>query len=204
MTPLRQSSIVICILLLTGCAITPLSPPEPLPNIEQLASVNTKPIMVSVASKVSEQDDVGSQYLLIAIPFGRVQMQKPETHVGIELYEQLAIRGFVPILEKVENPQIKHLHVVIERVDVTAYDFILGRRVSATVQLKVGLYTPTLGQFVYVPIQETTGEFRKYGFQQQLEKALRECIHKAVLGGLNALNFPPPPRQPGRLHKILD
>lgn len=184
---MRYSIYLMFALALSGCMRTVIKVDPITEDVFRLAALGEDEIGLSVTAP--GLGSLGSQYLLIALPFGDVELKEPTKFVEETIYRELALRGFRPITDIAElNDEVPLLSVEIKEISVNAYDFLATRKVAANVSI-----TGTLlrnGE----PVDRTTksaefSEFREDGFEPRLRRALTKAATKATKDLLDELGL---------------
>lgn len=162
---------ILAILVVTslfGCTTTSVETPAPPSHLGRLLAANNRPLSLEVIDDVGKAP-VGFQYLLVAIPFGRITLDDAADHLRRALRTQLAMAGFS--LEASEN--IPSLRVKITEVELNAFDLLVTRRIRCHVK----------GSWAFGPHGEqqlsvAQSEFALYAFAPRLSRVLGGCMQE--------------------------
>ena len=158
-------------------------------EVFELAASNPAPIFVEVEMSGSKSPEVlpegpvlvGHQYLFIVFPFGNVRLGSPADSVMASTYQQLTVRGLKPITSKshVFGP-LPTLRIKVASLSLSAFDLLVTRRVTSSIEGTAILLSPS-GQVVWQrDFEGHSAEYRRYGFQAELEKSLLESLESAL------------------------
>ncbi len=86
---------VFSLLLLTSCSTTGIPPTPPAEPVFRLASANQTVVYFRVAAP--GRGIYGHQYLGAVLPFGRVEVERPDADLRAAVFQALATRGYRPI-----------------------------------------------------------------------------------------------------------
>lgn len=153
-----------------------------------MAQTGTTAIAVDVRSTIDTKL-LGFQYLLVAIPFGRVTAPHLAGLTAAASFSALALKGYRPVqspeLSEVPPPRLK---IRITSAHASAYDLLFLRRISASIELIVTLEKNGVEVASY-SAYGSCGEFRTMGFEPQLRYCLEKAVHGAINDGLLALGL---------------
>lgn len=162
---------------LMGCVTTELASGKTAPEVTRLASLSARKLEVAV-EEVEDPHPLGSQFMLLVIPFGRIVLPDPERRVATAIERSLAIRGTRALL--VDAPGPGSLAVSIEALEISAYDLLVTRRLSGRVRLSGTLIGRDGHPRRHYTSEASESSFRRYGFEPQLEEVLSGALHQAV------------------------
>lgn len=162
------------LLILSGCLRTDL-PTQPTPiKVFELAAVNPRPLRLEVTP--FPDDSLGHQFLLLMVPFGSIYIPDTAGTVERNLYTNLALQGYKPIINKGTELGLK---VTVENIQVTAYDLLVIRRIVSRVKLR-GEILNHQGQILRSStINEEFIYFKTFAFGTQLEHAYSKALDAA-------------------------
>lgn len=164
--------------LTTGCASTGITVPPPEAATLRLAALAPHGIRLEVTGSNTPLS-VGHQYLFVAIPFGAISLIAPQTALRRALSTELAIGG-IQALPEGSDAAVPVVTVTPLDLQVTAFDLLFTRRVSATVRLGVTVALPTHPESVVtLEVRGESGSFERFGFTPQLSHALGEALQEA-------------------------
>lgn len=170
---------------LSACHQTTLSPEHLPPEVFKLAASGT-PLSVEI-SVVSDLEQGGTQFALLAFPFGSVSIPDPQLYLEQILYRELALAGFRPHFHANSAGPL-HLQVELKSLRSTAYDLVFMRRIRASTELSFTLAGDSGAKIVSFDTFESESEYRKYGFEQDLRIVLNKAVRKALSPLLNTLS----------------
>ncbi len=176
--------LVFC-LFLSACHQTTLSPESLPPEVFKLAATGT-PLSVEISTE-SDLEQGGTQFALLALPFGSVSISNPQLYLEQILYRELALAGFRPHLHP-NSPEPLHLQLELKSLRSTAYDLIFMRKVIASAELSFTLAGDSGAKVVSFDSFESESEYRKYGFEQDLRIVLNKAVRKALRPLINTLS----------------
>lgn len=170
-----------CLLLtlasLVGCAHTPIRRTSIAPEVFELAARSSHPLQVRVTHTLAGTQ--GYQYLLVLFPLGRVTVEDPSGEVFSVLYPMLATRGIRPVHpEDCANCPLLTLN--LSDLSLSAFDFLVTRRVRAHVRLEAVLRSGSGTLLWESEVEESAGNLRQYGFAPQLRSALDQALAQAL------------------------
>lgn len=185
MSAFRILTLIALLIPAPGCLSSELSNPPLPPKIFELAAANRRPLHVRV--KLAEPGhSLGHQYLLIAIPFGRVRSDNVELIVERALYRSLSLRGYTPLLDQ-EPSAAPVLSVQLVEPQASAFDLLLTRHLSCSLELK--------GQFLSEDKQrDGTGrggyeQFAAFAFEREMSLCFTQALDIAIDRLLNDLRI---------------
>lgn len=144
-------------------------PSEEFLRLERLAPYTA---IVSIDTP-PEPLSVGSQFLLILLPFGSIEVSQPRELLSQFLRERSALVG-IKVLEMPPNTISGQTSIALKTVSLSAYDLLLTRHLVAKVELEVK------GQDVTpLILRGESSEFRQFGFEPQLKPLLVEAFREA-------------------------
>ena len=85
--------LLIYCLLASSCLRTEIRAPEINPALSRLSSASNKEISLKVTSKLNSEDSIGSQYLMLLIPFGSINVGGAKHIVTNSALEKLISLG---------------------------------------------------------------------------------------------------------------
>lgn len=164
--------------LATGCTSTGITVPPPDAATARLAALAPHGIRLAVVGSNAPLP-VGHQYLFVAIPFGAISLIDPQIALRRALSTELAIGG-IQALPEGTDAAVPVVTVTPLDLQVSAFDLLFTRRVSATVRLGVTVALPAQpGSAVTLEVGGKSGSFERFGFTPQLSNALREALQEA-------------------------
>jgi len=172
-------------LLLSACTTTPLTSPPLETTLFKLAALAPRPVHL-VAEAAEGSLRVGHQYLLLAIPFGSIELTDPVRSLERAAFTELALAGVRPVIGPTGDG-LPRFVVRVKDIGVSAYDLIVTRRVTATVTLEASLPSKGGSAPTLIETTSTHGSYERFGFAPQLSAALDEALHGAVRDAVLAL-----------------
>jgi hypothetical protein len=157
-----------------GCMTTDLEGRDLTPEVLRLAQHNPRPLSLHIACPVD--DIVGHQYLFVVFPFGRISVPAAAQILADTTYTKAALLGYSPSFVAAEGRQ---LAVQCDEISVSAYDFLVTRRVSIVVKLSARS-RDRRGNWHAAEVSEHSAEFRRFAFGPILEHKLAETFDIAV------------------------
>ena len=174
-------------LSLAGCVSTRLGSQPIQPKIFELAALNKNPIELEVESAVDSS--LGHQFVLVALPFGQVEARDLAVMTQRAAYHKLALAGFTPVIGK--RPPIEaaamlspqwinppELAIKVQDASASAFDFIVTRRMSCSVDLAAEFTRDGALQQA-----QGLGDFQHFGafaFEQELSLCLAQALDSAL------------------------
>ena len=124
----------------------------------------------------------GHQYLLIAFPFGSVEVKNPQAIVHAAAATKLSLRGY-RLLEAGSTPPEDSpptLNIDLTYMQTSAYDFIFFRKIVCMVEMTAVVTAPGGG-----PLRQWRGSgrssaFKGVAFAPQLEWMLNRAVDSAM------------------------
>lgn len=188
---IRSTAVARCIpilfgMLSAGCLRTPLaSTPLSEPTF-RLAALGQRPVRVTVIGPAAPRS-VGHQFLMVAIPFGRIELSDPVKAVERAAFAELAVAGIRPVIGPA-GAGLPTVELRLKDASVSAFDFIVTRRVAAAVTVEAALHragSPT--ERIVVERSGDSSSLERFGFTPQLSAAFDDALHSAVRDAVLAL-----------------
>jgi hypothetical protein len=166
-------------LLLTGCLQTKLTLPASQPAEQRIVRSASTPLALrmQLADTIAAPDETrGYQYLLFALPWGRVLTPGLASDFARCLQRELALRGQYACADCVADPPLLELTTV----SINAYDFLFLRKMSVALEARlsrrVSRVEPEATQHVRI-LQASSSDFAAFAFAPQLSRV----YHRALL-----------------------
>lgn len=169
-------------ILLSGCLRTELQAPEPVPAALRLSRLGT-PLRLEISSRSS--DVSGTQFLLFVIPFGRSTLVNPDNYFTKASLAHFSQAGFNTL--RTNNNNQLSLQVEIKELSTTAFDFLFFRKVVARAHFEF-LFLDRKGKVLLKQeVKETASDYRRFGFNKELNKTLHQAIERALTPTLSEM-----------------
>ena len=184
MRRLAGRSLAAVMLLLCGCVRTTVPRAAIPPEVFRLAATNRRPLHLMLPGN-TEELSAGHQYLLFFIPFGRVVIEHPEEHLRSAAYRGLSLNGYNPLVDAAAAGNIPSMQFSLTGVQVSAYDFLITRKIVCDIQVEVRRYSAQgeLERVAEGRVAET--DFVRYAFAPELQtvflKAMDGAVEQALL-----------------------
>lgn len=181
------------LLILTSCVKTNLQPTPVLDKVFELHQLNQKTLDVQITPNIHNLT-LGHQYVFLIFPFGRIKSQISSDHLNNIFFTELVLNGYKPNnpINNIDNFNTKVakplLNINILNQQVSAYDFLVIRRISCSIELEANLTLPkNINRFALVSTNYS--EFKTYAFQPQLEKVYNQCLTDIVAKTIKELRL---------------
>ena len=160
---------------LSGCHETQLQA-LPIPDAAVRLSKLGFPLNLEIESEQASTS--GTQFLLLIIPFGKVRLPEPKQYLEKISYTELALSGFSAQRAKKNNsPTLK---ISMKELSTTAYDFFFFRKVVGRAHLAYSLTSSNGRVLLEMDSNESTSEYRRFGFSSELNKALQQVVRLSL------------------------
>lgn len=176
---LKQFLLVI-LLILSACVKTNLNPPPVLGKVFELHQLNQKSLDVKIEPNI-HNFTLGHQYVFLFFPFGKIKSQISSDPLNNLFFTELVLNGHKPNapLKDLDNSTIKVANPLLEvnilSQQVSAYDFLVIRRISCSIELEARLTLPKNIERLAL-VSTNYSEIKTYAFQPQLEKVYNQCL----------------------------
>lgn len=141
-------------------------------NITRLAATSDKSLGLTLIDE-RKTENLGRQYLLMLIPFGRVYSRDLSRTMENSLYESLAFSYIRPIVS--ETPRERNqLTVRITEASLSAFDLIFFRVLRNSLQVEVEFANKHGHKVLSRKFQRSETDYRSFGFERQLTELLEE------------------------------
>ncbi len=107
-------------------------------------------------------------------------MEAPSDTVYGALYPMLANAGVRPVSDEM-SASAWRLKISVQDLTVSAYDFLVTRKVSADVTMQARLLSPDGTAQWGQQYRGKSSQLRRYGFEPQLQEALNAALSQALL-----------------------
>lgn len=178
--PARFAIALVFVLLLSGCVTTPVSFPEPGPELKKLSELQLQPVTLTIDAPQSIT--VGRQYLLLVIPFGEVILDKFHNDLLNSASEALLLSGFKPIVVKsrpiAENQAIPHIVLTHQTTSINAFDLFALRRISVAIKIRLQRYNRTGLLVEDTVLSAATSGYKRFAFSKQLDFYYQQALRK--------------------------
>jgi hypothetical protein len=135
----------------------------PAPEAVRLATLARRTVLTSF--RCDHERYLGHQYLLMAIPFGRISLESPADTIWSHLYTEAALLGVNLI--QTQNPTSAELEITCSELSLTAYDLLFTRLLHGSIVLEVQY---KLNGLTADLVSDHDSEFRSYGLYPQLNR----------------------------------
>lgn len=176
--------------LLTACLKTDLSSPPLDARVFRLAAASARPIHIEVTSE-SPEANLGHQYLLFAIPFGRITSDNVSMVVQRALYSKLALRGYTPLVNQSARSGFgaaaATLKLQIHDPQASAFDLFFVRHLSCSLNLKAQFSKQDSER--RADASGTFDDFRAFAFEKEMSLCFTQALDIALDRLLNELRM---------------
>lgn len=160
--------------------IQPAKPEEALPRLEALAKKQVELRFCSQSLQV-QSSELGHQYMLLFIPFGRIFLDKNDSRDWIA---ERAKRALVLAGYRVEESGLPYqadliVEICPRNLRATAFDFFLVRRLVAEISFDISFQRKGDPLPLQFTVAERATQLRKFGFGPDLRAVLEEAGEKA-------------------------
>ncbi|MBN8548170.1 MAG: hypothetical protein J0M12_02520 [Deltaproteobacteria bacterium] len=175
---------------LSGCLRTSLTSTAVAPKVFNLAAANRNPLHLEV-SLAEPTSSLGNQYVLIAIPFGRIDSDNVIVLVQRALYTKLALRGYTPLVSQPESnafgANAQRLSVTIKDPQASAFDLLVTRHLSCSLDLKAQFSKQ--GSYRLGNGEGSFEHFGAFAFQKEMSLCFTRALDIALDQLLNDLRM---------------
>ncbi len=176
--PLLVSLLIFLLPLSTGCVQTRLPLSDLLPEVLDLTSnVEMKSIYLEVEAK-PEVMTIGHQYLFFIIPFGTVSVEDPAGLLYTQVVQDLALAGYRAQLSTAPE-QFPKLHITLNELQATAYDFLALRRIVCSTDWHVIYSRSATAMAQHFSVSGSSTSFRRFAFERELSFHLNKALTAA-------------------------
>lgn len=176
---LIYSSILIFVL---ACQATIIEPSPLSSQSLELAQSSQRKISIHIQSEVSSI--IGYQYALIILPLGQISFKDAKASFYASLVEELAIRNIA-----IATNQSQSLILKIKKISISAYDLIIVRRISCTIELESVLLNQdkqALGTWRTI---HNYSDFYKLAFESEINQVFNTTIQETINQTLDGLGL---------------
>jgi hypothetical protein len=174
-----------CLLALSGCASASIESRPLEPQIHELAAENSSVLATRITAP-APSDGIGFQFVLVALPIGRVAAGESSLMFSRLAYQKLALCGYRPILETSSATSTTTTHILLLELDdlsASAYDLLVMRRLVCHVSIKAQFGTTHLDGAA------SKSMFRSTGFSKDLSACVKETLDIALHDVLSRLGI---------------
>lgn len=154
--------------LTSGCARTVIPPTRPTPA-SSLAQRMLPRLPVQITSAAPPHFVTGTQFVLLFVPLGELELVDPKAFLETAVYEQMLRRGAIAV-----PTQGAALAFTLNDISVTVWDFLATRRVVVRTEIAMSKEGRGLIQ------TQRCSSFHPYPFGEVLQHEIQKCIHATL------------------------
>ncbi|HMO02327.1 MAG TPA: hypothetical protein PKD37_06265 [Oligoflexia bacterium] len=181
--------LVISLIFINGCVKTPIQYNSVISKEELNSFINKggyRPLNF-IYNGNRNFSKIGNQFLLIALPFGAIQINDLENEIKTALATELLEKGF-SIAENDEQ-LLDAIEITPLKITVSAYDLLLARKLECQTAFEMRLLKTNGEEVNKTKSSVKLSQFRIYGFSKELSQIFSQCLTTSLRQGLNDLNL---------------
>lgn len=172
------------LLFFSACTGAFVKTGAPSPDLERLLASNNKKISLIINSPESSQS-FGSQYLFIALPLTRIEIENPAQEVQQAFTQALAVAGY----QVSQETGISTLHITLSELQLEGYDYLFFRRPWCEAIMQARLISPGGQLLGYVSTSQSSAEYTKFAFEPELSRVLRKTLELSATEAVTKLHL---------------
>ena len=165
--------------LTAGCSSTFLPPEKLTDELLRLNAANTRQLGFNIQPASERSTQLGYQYLLVFLPFGRIYAMQPEESLQRAAYRGLGLRGFKLVSC---NSRANHACLNLELISIrqNAYDLLATRRIVTEATVEATYQNPARHINHSIKLQCRATDYARYAFTSELKQQLGHCFEDLI------------------------
>lgn len=154
-----------------GCSRSRLEVPHLSDEIFALAAANRIPIELVVAAPHEEQR-VGTQFALLALPLGSVYIPEPQQQLWRMAYDALAQAGYRPVPSGAGTTPTRTQRLTVEQPEIrlSVYDYLVQRKIVCSLSVTARVTRDDGSEIFAERLGHTEGELSDFGFTPDVSR----------------------------------
>ncbi len=173
----RPIYLLIMVFFLSACTTTTLPPAELTEASIKLSNLNHKQLGLDVKSELTSAR-LGWQYILMFIPFGQIEAERPKDFVFNRAFSKLSLAGY-NVQPTWTNPPLTVV-ITIKDADLDAYDLLALRNVSGSLEIEVKLINRTGKLVLREDFSSSDNAWREFAFLPQLNYVFTRTVDSTI------------------------
>ncbi len=173
-----------CCLFFLGCSIAALRAPNDDESFIRLSRANGRPIQLRLTYQPLSPR-LGHQFVLLLLPFGRIELEQPENFFLKYAARSMAITGYSPSA----GPNLPQLHVEIIEASLTAYDLFFVRRIAAHLMARATLLSRQGEILSAAECRHEAASYEPFAFEPELSALYGRAAEEMFADLFGRLHF---------------